>query len=143
MSEAFQILVGQSCNQIKMQMNIIGFFQFLNHCPNPVDSCIPSYMSKSVFICRLHTNFHLNRTRSQCPKQLKLLLRYQIRLNLKMKICNSIIMLPDISPDFHCMLMITIKGSVHKFDLCNLIVKKELQFPLNHFQIPESYGFIN
>ena len=60
-----------------------------------------------------------------------------------MEIRNSIIMLLNILPDFHRMLMITVKGSVNKFHLRNLVVEEKLQFLLYQRQISQAYPFVN
>ena len=60
-----------------------------------------------------------------------------------MEIRNSIIMLLNIPPDFHRMLMITVKGSVNKFHLRNLVVEEKLKFLLYQRQISQAYPFVN
>ena len=60
-----------------------------------------------------------------------------------MEIRNSIIVLLNIFPDFHCVLMITVKGSVNKFHLRNLLIKEKLQLLLHQCQISQAYPFVN
>lgn len=60
-----------------------------------------------------------------------------------MEIRNSIIVLLNIFPDFHCVLMITVKGSVNKFHLRNLLIKEKLQLLLHQCQISQAYLFVN
>ena len=60
-----------------------------------------------------------------------------------MEIRNSIIVLLNIAPDFHRVLMITVKGSVNKFHLRNLLIKEKLQLLLHQCQISQAYPFVN
>ena len=96
-----------------------------------------------LFIRWLNSNFQLNESWTQTSDQLNLFLIQKICCHFKMKICNPFIMLFDIIPDCHRMIMLTVKCSVNKLNLWHFMINKELQFFLHKFQVTESKTFIN
>ena len=60
-----------------------------------------------------------------------------------MKIGNSVIMLCNIGPDGHGMVMLAVKGPVYKFHLRHLVIQEKLQFLFHQLQITESQLFIH
>ena len=80
----------------------------------------------------------LNQTGAHFCQKRQLFSVQQICRDLKMEIRNSIIVLLNIFPDFHCVLMITVEGSVNKFHLRNLMIYKKLQFLFHKLRIPEA-----
>ena len=55
-----------------------------------------------------------------------------------MKICDSVIMLMNISPDRHRMIMPAIKRPIHKFHLRYFLVDKKLKFFFYELYLPET-----
>ena len=60
-----------------------------------------------------------------------------------MEVCHTIIVFINILPDCHCMVMFTVKGTVYKLYLRNLIVYKKLQLFLYCLCISETQFLIN
>ena len=54
-----------------------------------------------------------------------------------MEVGHPIVMLRDMTPDLHGMLLAAVKGSVHKLHLGHPVFQKEIQFPFHQLQIPE------
>ena len=124
-------------------MNII-FGMDPYHCmPQLIQICMPSDRFKGLQIRGLHTDFQLNQTGAHFCQKRQLFSVQQICRDLKMEIRNSIIVLLNIFPDFHCVLMITVEGSVNKFHLRNLLIKEKLQLLLHQFYIPETQTLVH
>ena len=90
----------------------------------------------------LHPDLQLHLARPQAAKQLKLFLRQKVRRDLKVEICDSVVMLCQKAPDFHGMGMIAVKCAVHKFHLRNPVLQKKQQFPFYQGETPETHTFI-
>ncbi len=88
-------------------------------------------------IHRLDTDLKLRQPGPEPPKQCRLLLPENIRGNLEMKICDTIVMFINILPYFHGMFMAAVKCPVHKFYLPYFVIQKKLQFPFYHTDIAE------
>ena len=124
-------------------MNII-FGMDPYHCmPQLIQICMPSDRFKGLQIRGLHTDFQLNQTGAHFCQKRQLFSVQQICRDLKMEIRNSIIVLLNIAPDFHCVLMITVEGSVNKFHLRNLLIKEKLQLLFHQCQISQTYPFVD
>ena len=59
-----------------------------------------------------------------------------------MKIGNSIVVVFYILPDFHGVIFVTVKSSIHKFYLCSVVIKEKLQLFFDYIYIPEANSFI-
>ena len=60
MFKAFKILVGQSRNEIKMEINILETTQFLHHLFQPHKVHLPADFFYGNVVCGLHTDFKLH-----------------------------------------------------------------------------------
>ena len=98
--------------------------------------------SDSVGIRRLHANLQLNQSRPHGPHQFNLFLCQKICRYFKMKIGNTIIMLPDILPNLHRMTVTAVKCPVHKLHLGDLVFQEKLQFLFHQLQTSEAKLFI-
>ena len=54
-----------------------------------------------------------------------------------MKIGDPVVMLRNIPPDLHGMVMLAVESTIHKFDLRNFIINKKLQFLFYKLNITE------
>ena len=54
-----------------------------------------------------------------------------------MEVRDPVVMLCNIPPDCHGVVMFTVKGTIYKFHLRDLIINKKLQFFFYKFNIPE------
>jgi len=87
-----------------------------------------SNLPNRIRIRRLHPDFQLDQSRTHLPDQSDFLIIQQIRRNFKVKIRDSIVMLLNIFPDCHSMVMFTVKCTIHELHLRNLMIQEKLQF---------------
>ena len=141
--EAFHVLLRQAGDQIQVDMDVPSLPQpphvFLK--PRPVRG--PPDRPQGVRIGGLHADLQLQKAGTKAPKQLQLLLRQNIRRDLKMEIGDAVVMLPEITPDLHGMGMAAVKGAVHELDLRHPFIQKKLKLLLHPRRIPETHRFIN
>ena len=135
--EAFISLIGKSCDQIQMLVDIskavdllYDSFQFfkIHGSPNSFDG---------LRIGGLYPDLQLDQARAHGFHQSQFLLTEKVRGNFKMEVRDPVVMLCNIPPDCHGVVMFTVEGTVHKFDLWNFIINKKLQFFFYKFNIPE------
>ena len=60
-----------------------------------------------------------------------------------MKIGNPIVVLCNIFPNLHGMLMITVKGTIDKLDLLHIMIQKMFQFLLHQGKASKTHPLIN
>ena len=113
---------GKTCDQIQMQVDILARFQHMHHMADAVQLRIPVYTAKSFRISRLHPDLHLNQAWPERGNEFKLIICHPVRLDLEMEIRDSVVMVPDVSPDLCCKHRIRIECPVHEFDLLHLLV---------------------
>ena len=126
-SEAFIIFIRKPRNQIQMLMDVPAaadsshrmFQLFQVHC---TPDCLKGHR-----VHRLNADFQLCQPRSETIQKRRLLLPQKVCGNLKMKVCDTIVMFQDVLPDRHCMGMAAIEGPVNKLYLSHFIVQKKLQ----------------
>lgn len=88
---------------------------------------------KCLIISRLNTDLKLHKPWPHRSKCCKLLFIHDICSHLKVEICDTIVMFPDIIPDEKGMLPVAVKGSVHKLYLRYLLCKKIRKLLLHFF----------
>ena len=141
--KAVIILIRKTSDQIQMLVNILKTMDAVyNPCQlrkihSPVDS------TNSVRICGLYTDFQLDQPRTHGAHQFQFIFPQQICGNLKVEIGNSIIMIFYVLPDGHCMIVLTIKGSVHKFHLWHFVIQEKLKFFLYQFQVAKTQFLVH
>ena len=143
MPETVIVLIRKSGDQVQMLMNISkavdplhNSFQF-PEIHGSVD-CL-----NCVRICGLYSDFKLDQPGTHSGHFLQFFFSQQICGNLKVEIRHSIIMLINVLPDCHCMVMFTVKSTVYKLHLRNLIIYEKLQLFLHHLRISETQLLIN
>ena len=99
---------------------------------------MPVDCMNGVRICGLHAYLKLDQSRTHFTHKLNFFIPKKICRNFKMEICHSVIMLQNVSPYFHRMLMPAVEGPVYKLDLRHSVIQKKLQFPSDQFQITKS-----
>ena len=96
-----------------------------------------------IGVCGLHADFKLYQTGTHLCHQCNLILPENISRNLKMEVSDTIVMVIQILPDSHGMVVIAVKGPVYKFNLLYLFLQEKSKLLLYHLNIPETHGFIN
>ena len=69
------------------------------------------------FRCSYCLDFHLRQPRAEAAQQLYLLLPQDVRGNLEVEICDTIVMFQEIGPDRHGVGMAAVEGAVYEFYL--------------------------
>ena len=79
-----------------------------------------------VRICGLYTDLKLDKSGTHLTHKLHFFVPEKVCRNFKMKIRDPIVMLQDIFPDRHCVLMLTVKRAVYKLDLRHPVIQEKL-----------------
>ena len=141
--KAFHVLQRKPGDQIQVDVDVPPFPDFSHNFLQPLPVSHAPDLLQGIRIGGLHADFQLYQTGTKAAKQRQLLLRQDICRDLKMEIGDTVVMLPDIAPDFHGMGMAAVKGAVHKLDLRHLFVQEKLKLLLDQFHIPKTHRFIN
>ena len=91
----------------------------------------------------LDPDLKLNKPRSECLQQFKILLPQKITADLKVKVGNTIIMLSNISPDLIGIIPVAVECTVHKLYLRHLSLNKKVQFFLRLFHTLDPDGTLD
>ena len=136
--KAFIVLVGKTCDQIQVLVNILKTMNAVYDFCQPWEIHGTVNGTDSVRICGLYSNLQLDQSRAHSAHQLQFILPDQVCGNLKMEVGDSIVVILYVLPDGHRMVMLAVKGSVHKFYLRHLVIQEKLQFLFDQVNISES-----
>ena len=141
-SKAFIIFIRQSCDQIQVLMYITIRIDSPYHFCNLFKFHCPVNLTYRIQVGRLHTDFQLDQPWPHGFYQFHFFFIQKVCRNLKMEIGNAVIMLFDITPDCHGVIMFAVKCTVYKFNLRYFMIDKKLQFFFYQFQITEPQTLI-
>ena len=141
--KAFHVLQRKPGDQIQVDVDVPPFPDFSHNFLQPLPVSHAPDLLQGIRISGLHADFQLYQAGTKAAKQRQLFLCQNIRRDLKMEIGDTVVMLPDIAPDFHGMGMAAVKGTVHKLDLRYLFVQEKLKLLLDQFHIPKTHRFVN
>ena len=141
--KALHVLQRKPGDQIQVDVDVPPFPDFSHNFLQPLPVSHAPDLLQGIRISGLHADFQLYQAGTKAAKQRQLFLCQNIRRDLKMEIGDTVVMLPDIAPDFHGMGMAAVKGAVHKLDLRHLFVQEKLKLLLDQFHIPKTHRFVN
>ena len=143
MPEALKILIRKTRDQIQMLMDVVRSLHTVHVLRNLLKRCSPVDCRKRIPVDCLHTDLQLQKPRPQCPKQLQFLFIQKIRRDLTVKIRDSIVMIPQKTPQLQRPRMAAVEGAVHKFYLFYAFVQKILKFLLYKVKTAVPHPFID
>ena len=116
------ILIGQTCNQIQMLMDIPAVFDLLHDFRQRRKIHITVDGTNGLGIGGLDTNFKLKQPFPYSFEEIYGFLIDQICCNFKMEIGNTVVMFMEIFPYCHGMTFFTVKSAVDEFHLWYILV---------------------
>ena len=109
-------------------MNIVPGADSLDIFPQSAKIHLAANAGNRLRVCGLDADFKLYEPRPEFAEQLKIFFPQKVSADFKMKIRDSIVMLPDKFPYPVCMLMAAVKRAVYEFDLPDPVFKKKPDF---------------
>ena len=126
-----------------MNVYVPALLYIRNNTFQPVHIHNTPYGFQRLRIYCLDSDFQLCQSGAKGIQQLYLVLSKNIRRNFKMKICDTIVVILDILPDGHSMLVITVKSPVDKLDLFHPIIQEKLQFLFYDTNVTQTHCLID
>ena len=126
-----------------MDVDIAGAVQAGNGLFDAVGICRAVYGAQCRRIHGLDADFHLHETGPERVQKGNFLLRDQACLDLKMKVCDAVIVLCDIVPDGIRVFVAAVEGAVDELALPHLVIQEKLQFFFHGFEAAETYAAVD
>ena len=124
--ESIIILIRKSCDQIQVLVDVSKAVHLRNTSLQFVKIHMSVDRMNGVRICGLYTDLKLDKSGTHPAHKLHFFVPEKVCRNFKMKIRDPIVMLQDIFPDRHCVLVLTVKRTVHKLDLRHPVIQEKL-----------------
>ena len=134
MTKGLVIFIGQPCDQIQMLMDVFPCLDLFHDASQFFKIHIAVDGSNGMGVCRLYTDLKLEQPFSYLFQIINGFLIDDIRRDLEMEICHTVIMFMEIFPYSHGMAFLAVKGSVDKFHLRHPCIQKFLQVWQYFFQ---------